>query len=307
MFALLAALLATGIFWDQPPETAPVLKQAGIEHIYVAPAQQQEWKQKGYEVNAFDASAFEKLLAPGVQYRMDVASATTVPWIDANGWRIQRDGPKKYFYDVPKGRASLAAAEAFVYGADAVIHPDREDLQMLAHMLVFVKQNQRPRLPVMANIGVMDDGSAATGEVLNLLARRNLLFKIVREPDPALNLNIRIGSPEYPKQEAADPYAFAQKVREQLTDEKRLIRIFGSSVVLAHLTGDHGQARLYLLNYSNRPVDGLRVRILGSYPHGDVAASGIADPKLADYNAGQEATEFTLPRMNTVAVIELRR
>ena len=36
------------------------------------------------------------------------------------------------------------------------------------------------RLPAMANIGIVDDGSDETGEVMNLMARRNLLFRVVR-------------------------------------------------------------------------------------------------------------------------------
>ena len=36
----------------------------------------------------------------------------------------------------------------------------------------------------MANIGIVDDGSPAMEEVLNMLTRRNLLYRVVTAPDP---------------------------------------------------------------------------------------------------------------------------
>ena len=119
-------------------------------------------------------------------------------------------------------------------------------------------------MPILANIGVIDDGSPQTGELMNLLSRRNLLYRIVSAPDPHLDLNIRLGSKEYPKSEAANPSQLAQKIRAELTDEKRLLRVYGSEVVIARLMGNAGRVRIHLLNYANRPVTGLRVRVLGS-------------------------------------------
>ena len=159
----------------------------------------------------------------------------------------------------------------------------------------------------MANIGVVDDGSDVTGEVLNLLARRNLLFRVVKAPDPHLDLNVKIGSKEYPQEEAADPYSFAQKLRHELTDDRRLVRIYGSSVVLVRLTGEGSRARLHLLNYANRPVKGLRVRVLGEYRGGELSAFGQEKPALADYEARAGATEFTVPLIETYAVVDLRK
>ena len=48
---------------------------------------------------AGDASAdgAVKLPPPRVQYRADEASASTTPWIDANGWQILRT-PGKHFF-----------------------------------------------------------------------------------------------------------------------------------------------------------------------------------------------------------------
>ena len=57
------------------------------------------WKDLGFDAQAFDAAKFVKLPAPGVEYRMDVAAATSLPWVDANGWRFARDGSHAYYYD----------------------------------------------------------------------------------------------------------------------------------------------------------------------------------------------------------------
>ena len=60
--------------------------------------------------------------------------------------------------------------------------------------------------------------------------------------------------------DAADPSGFALKIRRQLTDERRRLRIFGSEVVVARMTGDASRVRIQLLNYGNRDIAGLRVR-----------------------------------------------
>ena len=49
---------------------------------------------------------------------------------------------------------------------------------------------------------LIDDRSPEAGEVMNLLTRRNLLFRIVSAPDPSLDLNIRLGATEYPRSAA---------------------------------------------------------------------------------------------------------
>jgi len=224
-----------------------------------------------------------------------------VPWLDANGWRFEREPGRTIFYDAPAGSARLAAAEAYAYGVEAAIQAAPEDLAPLARMLKFLGEIDQPRLPAMANIGVIDDGSAAMGEALNLLARHNLLFRVISAADPKYDLNIR----HVP--EIANPYEFAMKIRRDLTDEKRLVRIFGSNVVLVRLTGDGSRARVHLLNYGQVAVKGLRVRVLGAYKDGKLAAFERPGAALKDYSVENGATEFTLPEMATYAVVDLRR
>ncbi|MDQ6663357.1 MAG: hypothetical protein M3Z23_03080 [Acidobacteriota bacterium] len=241
---------------------------------------------------------FEKLPAPGVQYRMNVATASSAPWVNANGWRLMRGNAPGFFYDVPGAAAALAAAEAFSYGAEAAIHTDDPGARRFSDIATILKQVKPRTLPAMANVGVIDDGSPAAGEIMNLLTRRNLLFKIVTASDPKLDVNVR------PDADAArNPSVFAQKVRQQLTDSKRLLRIYGSEVVIGRLTGEGNTARLHLLNYDvRRSVYGLRVRVLGAYANID------AQPlKIQDYRRFPDATEFTLPELGVYSVIDLSK
>jgi hypothetical protein len=246
-----------------------------------------------------------KLPPPRVQMRPNEASATTSPWIDANGWQILRAPGKRYYYDVNGNAAALAAAEAFAYGATATVKTDGDGTAAFNRMLEFLRGIPEADLQAMANIGVIDDGSDETGELMNLLSRHNLLYKIVTAPDAHLDLNIRMGSSEYPKSE--DPSFLAHKIRGQLGDEKRLLRVYGSEVVIARLTGNRDQARVHILNYANRPVVGLRIRVRGTYPHQTVRAFAKPDMKLQDVSVEGGTTEFTVPEMNVYVVVDLAK
>ena len=173
-------------------------------------------------------------------------------------------------------------------------------------MLAFLATVPAVELPAVSDFAVVDDGSAVTGEVMNLLARRNLLFQAVQAPSSRFPINIRIGSPEYPRTEPADPSAFAQKIRRQLTDDLRALRIYGSEVVLCRLTADAGRARLHLINYGGREIRGLRIRIRGRYADGEVHVAGAGRLALEDRVVADDATEFTIPRISTYAVVDLK-
>jgi hypothetical protein len=256
-------------------------------------------------LGALFATDYVDVPPPKMERRTDVASATTVPWIDSNGWRFLRGISKARYATLPRGSAALAAAEAYTYGVDAVFEPHVADKEALAAMQGFIRKIDAPRLPVRANIAVIDDGSPEIEEVLNLLGRRNLLYKVVRKPDPKTNVNIQLGSKQYPRDAAADPNGFAARVREQLGDEKRFVRLFGSYTVLAHLTGDDKRARLFLLNYSPRPVQDLRVRVLGNYRGVRLAEAADSAQTAKDIIMTEGGTEFTVPALRTFAVIDL--
>ena len=252
-----------------------------------------------------DLASRERLDTPGIQARAGVASPTRSPWIVANGWRVMRRPNAKYVYDVPAGKAALAAAEAFAYGADTVLKIDAADLANAGAMLTFLERVPSANLPPIVDLAVVDDGSAITGEVMNLLARRNLLFQVVQAPSSQFRINIAVGSREYPREDAADPSAFALKIRRQLGDEQRRLRLYGSEVVICRLTGDARRLRLHLINYGGRDIEGLRVRLRGAYRGEQALVSGAGPLKLNDQIIADGATEFSLPRLTTYAVVDL--
>ena len=223
VLALLALSLPC-LYWSAGLDSRAALEAAAIKRVCVPPDRADSWRAAGFTVTPLtdaELASRERLPSPGITPRAGVASPTRAPWVEANGWRFTRRPAAKFVYDVPAGKAALAAAEAFASGADAVLRIDAADLGALGAMLAFLATVPAVELPAVSDFAVVDDGSAVTGEVMNLLARRNLLFQVVQAPSSRFPINIRIGSPEYPRTEAADPSAFAQKIRRQLTDDRR--------------------------------------------------------------------------------------
>jgi hypothetical protein len=306
---LLLLVSLPGLYWPQELASAPALRQAGIERLYVPPGAAAAWREAGFSVTPLgpaELAARAALAAPGIAGgRPDRASATRSPWLTANGWQFLREKGRPYAYDLPAGKAALAAAEAFAYGADAVLKIDPADLEAVGRMLAFLTTLPAADLPDVADLGLVDDGTPLTGEVMNLLVRRNLLFRVVDAPAPQWRVNIRLGTSEYPKKEAADPSAFALKVRRQLTDDERSLRLFGSEVVIGRLTGDATRVRLHLLNYGGRETYGLRIRLRGTWAEGEAFVAGKGRVPLPDRVIADGATEFSLPAMGPYAVIDL--
>lgn len=252
-----------------------------------------------------DVAAREALPTPGVTARAGVASPTRSPWIVANGWRFARRPAAKYRYELPAGKAALALVEALAYGVDAVLKIDPADEAGLGAVLSALDALPAADLPAIADLGVIDDDSPIAGEVMNLLARRNLLYEVVKAPSARFRLNIAIGSREYPVEAAADPSAFALKIRRQLTDDQRALRVYGSEVVIGRLTGDARRIRLHLVNYGGREIEGLRLRVRGAYGAGDAWVQGAGRVPLIDHAVADGATEFSLPRIGVYTVVDL--
>jgi hypothetical protein len=287
------ALVLISLFTDAPPSAAPQLKTLGIDCVYVAPDAVAAWTAAG--ACAKPLPAVTKVPAPGVQYRMNMASASNAPWVNANGWQYVRGLKAPALVDAPN--PVLAAAEAHAYGVDAILKVAPKDWSKYAEAVKLLAGLPASKLPPLANIGFLDDGSPAAGENLNLLVRRNLLFKVVSAPDSSLALNI--------KPAAGDPSKYAYDVRQKLGDDRRLLRIYGSDVVIARLEGDGASRRITLLNYGNRSVEGLRVRLLGRFPKLQLTSS--AGPVEArDVTVTGDTTEFSLPLVPTYTVIDLK-
>ncbi len=255
-----------------------------------------------------EAAGFQQVPSPGIRFQMNEAQATSAPWVDSNAWRFRRGMQKANYAKLPAGSAALAAAEAFTFGVDAILDPDPADLQELGEMLRFLKTQDRPPMPAMANIAIVDDRSAAMDEILNLLTRRNLLYEIVPAPSRRHDLTVRLGTKDFPEENPSD---FAARVRAKLGDDKRLVRVYGSSMVIAHLTGERGRARLFLLSFarSRRRQDGnreqeIRIRLRGRYRPAKFAAYE-SSAGLADVENLRDVTEFTVPSFRILAIVDL--
>ena len=296
------------VYWTHGVESRAALEAAGVTRICVVPERVDSWRAAGFSVSALseaELASREALPSPGIIARAGVASPTRSPWIVANGWRVMRRATTKFVYNLPTGKAALAAAEAFAYRADAVLKIDPADLENVGRMLTFLESLPPVDLPPVADLAVVDDGSPITGEVMNLLARRNLLFQVVQTASTQFPINIAVGATGYPREEAADPSAFALKIRRQLTDEQRSLRVYGSEVVIGRLTGDAGRIRLHLINYGGREIEGLRIRLRGAYRDGAAYIAGVGRGTLEDQVVADGATEFSIPRIATYAVIDL--
>jgi hypothetical protein len=299
---LLAAALLPRLFWDAGPETAPALRQAGIEKIAVAAARVASWKGV-MDVDVVDPARAVRLVAPSVDYRANQASASRTPWLNANGWRFLRAPAGEFVYDVKGGQSALAAAEAFSWNANALIRTDAAGLGPLGEMLRLLRGVEAADLAPVADFGFEDDGSAAAGEVMNLFVKGNLLFRVVPRPDPSLKIHVKLGTKDYPLEDAKNPVKIAQMARANLGDDRRSVRVYGSAVVVARLLANRERARVHLLNYAGaeRRVDGIRVRVAGEY------SKAIVHPemKVLDLEKADGATEFTLPEIRTYVVVDL--
>lgn len=305
---LLVAAMLPGLHWTGDIDTAKQLTAAGIERIYVAPESRGGWEGLDFTVES-DAQLrnYTAVSAPSTRRERSVGMATSIPWIEANGWHFLQGVERAWYQDVPVGRAALAAAEAYSYGVDAVVDVKPEDIASFGAMLQFLKTLPSAEGRTLADIGFVNDGSPEAREAMKLLERRNLLFRAVDQPDPALDLNVQLGSAQFPREGAANPHEFAAHVRQELTDDKRLLRLFGSNVVLGHVATAGPATRVHLLNYGPRgAIDRLRVRVEGAFTSAKLASFETDDAVVLDLTVRGGGTEFTVPRIVTYAVIDLQ-
>ncbi len=307
MLLWLAAL--PSLLWDAGPNTAAELREAGITRIAVPEARIKSWsKVADLSVEAAKLNGAVKLTAPSVDYKINRGGASGEPWLNTNGWQFMRAPYGRFYYETHGSQAAFAAAEAFLFGADVMIRADAAGLKPLGAMMQFLRSLPAAELPPIADIGFVDDGSPEAGEVMNLMVRGNLMFRTVTGPSGGDKVTVKLGSPEYPLQDAADPTMVAHEVRAHLTDDRRSVRIYGSQVVVGRVYGSDAELRVVLLNYAGmeRKVNGIRVRVLGKFRLRPTAA-GAPEMRLLDFSADGDATEFTVPELNSIAVIDLIR
>ena len=305
LLALATAL--PSLFWQGPPDTAAALRAANIRDISVPASSAGEWRKLGFNVIAPPPADCIRLQAPKVNYRPNVARATSAPWVDENAWRYLRNPNAAYCVEAQGNAAALATAEAWTWGANAFIVADEAGARAWSDITAFLKSLPEVNLPPRVNVGFIDDGSPVTGEVMNLLVRRNILFRVIAAPDSALDLNVKPSWNEGPNAGNPDPSRAAFAIRQQLGDDRRLLRIYGSEVVIGRVFGNRDRARLVVLNYGARPVEAPRVRLLGRFTGIDLHAHGVPAAAARDIATDANATEFTIPLLQDCAVVDLRR
>jgi hypothetical protein len=298
------------VYWSGGVEdTAAAVKNAAITRICVPPDRADAWRTAGFDAVAVadsDLAAREAVPEPGIASRVDLVSSTRSPWVDANGWRFIRKPAGRFVYELPARRGALAAAETSVFHADAVLKIDPSDLQAVGEVLAFASAIPASDLPPVADIAVVDDGTSEVGEVMNLLGRRNLLYEpIAGKSRGRHKITVRLDTKKYPRKAAESPSEFALHVRQELKDDRRSLRVYGSEVVLARLTGDTSHRRLQLVNYGGRDVHGLRIRLRGAWKIDALRAAGKSDAAPQDVAVADGATEFSIPEIGVYAVIDL--
>jgi hypothetical protein len=306
------------LLWEQGTGSAAELRARGITRIAVPPDRAAAWQQAGFEVvpvSREELAARISLDPPGVDTDA-IASASQRPWVDANGWRFLRQPGARYVQAPPAGRGALAVAEAHVFGADAIfrVHPPEllaelpakpAELPALATVLAQLRAVPSVPWPDVAQIEVVDDGSERVGEVMNLLSRRNLLWRPRATGQAGPALVVQIGTPAYPEKLARSPDQLVDLVRRRLGDDRRALRVYGSETVLCRLQAQGQRARVSLLNYGGRIAEGVRLRLRGSYPHATAVTDRVLPrPPLYQVDAGN-VTELTVPPFRYWAVVDL--
>ena len=244
-----------------------------------------------------DVAGYVKVPAPGVRYRMNMATATSAPWVDSNLWRYQRDPNTNYLCEVKDKSVVTAVVEAFTMGVKLAVQITPQQKDDYEKVLAFLKTIPDGPTKEWTNFSVIDDGSAQAGEVMNLLWRRSIGYRIAASGDYTLSARM------------TNAYEAMQEIREKLGDHNRVLRIFGSELTLARALREGSRVRLHLVNYGTRSVDHLRIRLEGRFRERDIASYlyGDVTPKLVDFEYGKDFTEFTLTALGPYGVLDLKQ
>jgi hypothetical protein len=295
-----------GLLWTQGPESADALRKAGVTEIAVPVPNAPAWAGAGIHIVPVDVEHATRVTEPSVDYKLGTSGATGTPWINSNLWLYLRKPDDVYVCDtVSRKNIPLALGESFAAGVKAYFAVKPEDLDAYVAFTGFLDRLGAQALATRANFAVIDDGSDQVGEVMNLLARRNLLFAPLKAPRPGFDVTIQLGRAPFSGNIADDPFLTAAEARSRLGDARRLVRLYGSDTTIVRLTGDGRRARLHLLHYGDYSVEGLRVRVLGRYRRISVSAPTGGALSADDRADDAGAVEFTLPALANYMVIDL--
>ena len=283
---------------------------------------------------------------------LQVTGRSAQPWIENNAalLRLSRgaNGAAGIFShawqpvtlsDVDEGPSLddylVAIAESGSFGGDLVLplherferdlllgKPEaRSDWQAIRRYLDFYSWNLPERYQPLANIGVVTAEPTLWFEVMNLLARHNLPFRLISpaslrsHPTEGLDLLIVLDEPLPPQSEAlaafergggqvvrmlkgvADPNAFALDIRQKLGRERRIVDIWNGITVLVAPFQEPGATSMLLtiLNYAHQDLP-VQLRVKGEFSQ--VRYESPDDPiTLLPSQRRDGFTEFVLPAL----------
>lgn len=293
---------------------------------------------------------------------LQVAGRSAQPWLENNGALVRlaglasADATALLSYpwtpltvsDEDEGPAVehylVAIGEAGSTGASLVLslhprlqqgllrgRPDaRRDWEVIRRYLEFYAWDVPRQYEPMATVGVIAADPLVSFEMLNLLTRHNLPFRLLSPTALApadvdgLALLIVVDAPGAeasgvvtrfeqaggavvrPEGPVVDPNAFAMDVRNRLGPERRVVDIWNGITVLVEprLDPDDGTVLLSLVNYAHdaRPV---QVRVRGTFASVEYESPGQA-AMLLPFTHRHGSTEFVVPELHVGGRVFLR-
>jgi hypothetical protein len=294
---------------------------------------------------------------------LQVTGRSAQPWIENNAalLRLARgtedDATRTFSYswqpvtlsDVDEGPSLadylVAIAESGSFGGDLVLplherfernlllgKPDaRSDWQAIRRYLEFYSWNLPHRYHPLVDIGVVTAEPTLWFEVMNLLARHNLPFRLIppaslaSHPTEGLDLLIVLDEPLPPQSEAlaaferggghvvkmlkgvADPNAFALDIRQKLGRERRIVDIWNGITVLVAPFQEPGGTTMLLtiLNYAHQDLP-VQLRVKGEFSQVRYESPETAIVLMPSQQR-EGFTEFVLPALRIGGRVFLTR
>jgi len=266
---------------------------------------------------------------------VQTASRTAQPWLDNNvalirilqaaGRRPAISYPWKPDTQVdPAARPSaddfqLAIAEAGAFRADLVLDLDAASLEAwkgARRTFDFYSPDRVPR-DAITNVGVVAADTEKWYEALNLLARHNVQYRILKSPPAAageLDLVVLMestaASGALPAErvlrageDAADPNAFALKVWNRLGRKGRPVEVWNGITVLVGLVHDGSGILLDAVNYSTQSLP-VQMRVRGIYKRVELSTPERG-PQPLTFEHLDGFTEFVIPELRVGARVRL--
>ncbi len=145
--------------------------------------------------------------APGIVPRPGVASPTRSPWVNANGWRFMRPGDGKFVYDVPAGKARAGRRRSLRLRRRRRLEVDAgRPRARSGRMFAFFASICRPlACPTSPTSPSWTTDRQRSGEVMNLLSRRNLLFPPVPRRRVQFPMNVQARDGRLPARRRRGP------------------------------------------------------------------------------------------------------